>query len=123
MGKATFQTASKASSLCEKMTKTKPQGMMFIFYLADGEIESFISHDKVFESVKGYQCDTSFITKEMYGKLLSRLNLDDGVLFSDGKMRQNDRCMGMFLYECTANMTECEGGEIADATCVVSARF
>lgn len=116
-------TSDAAVTTEDTSTGESSGGMMFIFSLPDAETKAYISHDPVFKGVSGYQKSCAFISEDMIEKMTKDTKDIDpnAMVLSKG---YSDEDMSHFMYgyadEC---MEECEGGEVADGTVVVSVYF
>lgn len=78
----------------------KASGFLLVAHLADGVKKAYMFHDKMFDGVVGYQHDTSFITRELYEQMKTKLNLTSGS--DEYKFVDTYPCdeenMNLFLY-------------------------
>ena len=110
----------------EHKTKPKPHKMMFIFSDTDCQTTAFISEDPIFAGVKGYQADTTFVTKEMFEHMKQEIvknnPMDEATRVANYHAEDcEDMCN--FIYGFAECMKRCRGGEMADAMVLVRLIF
>lgn len=95
---------------------------MFIFVDTDCERQAFVSDDPIFEGINGYQFDTTFVTEGIFKHMKEAMLDKDPSLAPLKRVKYcSEECeeMSAFMYEFTACMKECNGGEKAEAVAVV----
>ena len=111
-----------ASASFKKGVSQRDTGIIITHILDGMEVQSYYSNDPLFDSVDGFQTSTDFITEEAFAKMKSQL-LTRGINVRNFEFPLSPRDAKMFLYEYTACMTPCEGGEVAGATVVLKNIF
>ncbi len=94
------------------------KGILFVYALADGEVDSYVCTDPIFDGVRGHQTTNDFITGEMISAMRKKLDIEDkdGVYMSRYDISQ-------LLYNFTQFMQPCdEDGQTFEASFVVSYR-
>ena len=83
------------------------------------DIDTYVTKHPVFDSVKGFQTDFSFLTEEIvdHMKKAVRKSLDDVDVSLYSFPLDEERALDL-VYNYTSCMTKCKGGEITGASMV-----